>query len=88
MTAQHPVAGQRITPTHIATASGAIVGLAQWAISTYAFNGHEPAPVSTAVFVLLPMILGGVTAFYTRRSAKLPEPPSDGPAPAAAAAGG
>jgi hypothetical protein len=76
----------RVTETHVGTVSGALVGLVQWAISTYAFGGNEPPAVTAAVFIVLPAVFGGVASFFTRRSSKQPEPPSADPGPAATAA--
>ena len=74
----------RVTETYVGGAGGAFLGLVQWALATYAFHGHEPAPVTIAVYVLLPFIGGILGGFLTRRDAKLPEPaPAPAPAPAA-----
>jgi hypothetical protein len=71
----------RITETYTGSLVGVLVGLVQWAVTTYAFPGMtEPPPVTIAVYTVVPALLGGVAAYFTRRECKLPEPPS---APAA-----
>jgi hypothetical protein len=72
----------RVTETHTATVTGALVGLVQWAVSTYAFGGNEPPAVTAAVFIVLPAALGGVAAFFTRRADKSLEPPDGDTSPA------
>ena len=64
------------TETYAGTVAGAVAGLVQWIIATYAFGGNMPAPVTTAVYILIPAAVAGVTGFLTRRSAKQPVPAS------------
>lgn len=71
------------TETYAGGVAGALTGLAIWLISTYAYGGGNlPAPVGTAVYVVLPAIITGAVGFFTRRSSKLPEPVTPTPVPA------
>lgn len=79
------VGSVRATETYAGGAGGAFLGLVQWALTTYAFHGSEPAPVTFAVYAILPVVGGALAAFFTRRDAKLPEPPSAPAEPAAPA---
>ena len=55
--------------------AGAITGIVLWVLQTYAFKGNDvPAPLEGACWVLIPAIVTGVSAFFTR-NAKPPSAP-------------
>lgn len=65
-----PPAAKTITPTHYGAATGVVIGLVLWALGRYVFQTGVPQEVQIGVYALLPGILGGATAFITRREAK------------------
>ena len=60
-----------LTQTHYSAAAGALIGLVLWGLS-YVFKSGTPAPVSAAVYILLPGIVAGAAGFLTRKDAKQP----------------
>jgi hypothetical protein len=71
--------------------AGAISGLVLWVLQAYAFPNHSvPAPIQTAVLIIIPAACAGVASLVTRRStttAAIP-PNSAPPAPPKAPAAG
>jgi hypothetical protein len=52
------VKAQATDPRNIAAVSLAAIGLANWLLSSYVFHGTTPAPVATALYVVLPAAVG------------------------------
>lgn len=65
-----------LTPTYYGSAATALTGLAIWVLSAYVFHGDTPPVVATAVYVVVPGIVGGVIGYFTRKEAKQPAPPA------------
>jgi uncharacterized membrane protein len=54
------------TVVHYSTVAGALVGVALWALQTYAFPSGVPGALQVAIPIVLPAAIAGVSSFVTR----------------------
>jgi ABC-type spermidine/putrescine transport system permease subunit II len=69
----------QLTETHYGATAGAFIGLASWALQTYVFKGSPPPEVTAAVYVIVPGIVTGLTAFLTRKNVESNAAPPPAP---------